>query len=147
MKIQDKEENEGFIGSYRAGYRAAIKSCKYFHHIAYLEACQFSEYIPHGLVINKTPFISFISDDIVVNWERSIRHTENNLLETLIYGIVDKMTNFEAQFWNDLGLMIENTDMDNLEDWMVKLVLDLRREERASIKRKKKKFRKISDSE
>ena len=141
MNIQDKEENEGFTGS----YRAAMKSCKYFYHIAYLEACQFAGYIPHGLVINKLPFITFISDDIVVNWEKSISHTENNLLETLIYGIVDKMTNFEAQFWNDLGLMIENTDMDNLEDWMVKLVIDLRREERASIKRKNKKLRGIID--
>ena len=143
MNVQDRDENDGFIGS----YRAAIKSCKYFFHIAYLEACQFSNYIPKGLAINKTPFISFISDDIVVNWESNIHRTEKNLLETLIYGIVDKMTNFEVEFWSDLGRMMEDTDMGNLEDWLVKLVLDLRKEERASVKRKKKKLRGIVNPE
>jgi len=95
MDVQDKDIQDGFTGC----YRAAIKSCKYFFHIAFLESCKYADNLSKGLLINKSPFISFISDDIETHWKDTIKSTESMLLETLIYGINDKRQNFEICFW------------------------------------------------
>ena len=141
MNIEDGEEIDGFTGS----FRAAVKCCKYFFHVAFLETCKFSDWIPKGLVINKSPFIQFISDDIKINWDRTVFQAERSLLDTLIYGIVDKMSQFEINFWSGLEEVFENTDMERLEDWLVRLVVELRKEEEVNIKRKRRKLRKIAD--
>jgi len=85
MNFYDKDEFE-----YSSVYRCGIKSLKYFFHIAYLETCKSFDLIPNGLLLNKKPFISFITDDLEASWEETIKSTERQLLETLILGINEK---------------------------------------------------------
>ena len=53
--VQDADLNIGI----KSCFRAAVKSCNYFFHIAYLESCKHVDASPAGLVIDKSPFISF----------------------------------------------------------------------------------------
>ena len=136
MDIQDVDINNGFTGC----YRYALKCCKYFFHISFLESCQFASKRPKGLIIDKSPFISFISEDIFYEWEDTINSAERQLLDILIYGINDKRLWFEENFWTELKTIVESTELSQMNDWLVSLVLDLKSEQRKCIKKKRKKI-------
>ena len=124
--VTDKEEKDGIISA----FRSAVKAYSYFFHVVFLECCQFVDVRPAGLQIKNEAFIKFDSKDMSVFWDQTISSTEQSLLETLLYGIVGKLVNFEIHFWNSLPELEENTqNFDDIIDWWVKLVRYLEKEE------------------
>ena len=131
--VTDFDVKDGFISCFRFG----VKCCSYFYHTAFLEICKTFNVFPNGLQLNKTPFISFINEELSATWEDTIKSTQEQLLETLLMGIVEKLTNFE----------IESTDMEEFSDWLVKLMVHLEKLEKDTQRRKKRKLRKIMKEE
>ena len=75
---------------------------------------------------------------------QTIHNTERELLETLLLGLVEKLSNFEITFWEKLIEVEENvSDFDEILAWWVKLVRFLDKEEKTLQQRKKKKLRKL----
>ena len=137
--IKDKDVKSGTI----SGFQLAVKCYDYFYHIVFLECCKHVGVRPNGLLIDKSPFISFISHDIEANWKETVTLAEEQLLDTLVIGIAEKMLIFEEQFWNDLVELERNTNMDDLIEWFVKLKCHLDKLERKTVKRKKNKLKKL----
>ena len=96
--------------------------------------------------LEKRPFISFVSHEIRAAWEDTIQSTERQLLETLLYGIHEKLTIFEIDFWREIAKFSSEIDSEILESWFVKLYCFLEQEEKKIMRRKCKKLSKfISD--
>ena len=143
INVADKEVKSGI----KSCFRAAVKCLNYHYHISYLEVCKINNVYPSGLLLNKKPFISFVSDQIVAHWEDTINSTQSQLLETLLYGIFEKLIEFEEVFWSELSTLMKETDLEIMEKWFVKLYVYIEKEERKIIKRKKKKLRKLLSNE
>ena len=124
MEVIDKDSNIGFNST----FRYAIKSCNYFFHIAFLETCKTFNVVPSGLVINKKPFIEFSNHEMDIFWKSTVEATEQQLLETLIVGVHEKMTFFEIKFWDGLKEIVKDIDRENVIDWLVKLLIVLEKE-------------------
>ena len=139
LTVTDFDVKDGFISCFRFG----VKCCSYFYHTAFLEICKTFDVFPNGLQLNKTPFISFINEELQATWEDTIKSTQEQLLETLLIGIVEKLTNFEIEFWDGLSKTLERTDMEEFSDWLVKLIVHLEKLEKDTQRRKRRKLKKI----
>ena len=128
------------INSY---FRCAVKCITYHYHISFLEICKSFNVTPFGLKIEKKPFISFTSHEINAVWKDVINSTQHQLLETLIYGIHEKLSNFEVEFWKGVLEYAKEVDMEALEGWFVGLYCHLEKEEKEILKRKRKKLCKL----
>ena len=76
-------------------------------------------------------------------WEDTLQSTQSDLLDTLIIGINEKLLWFEQMFWDGVAEIEKNTDLDELVDWFVKVIIYLEKNERTLIKRKKQKLKKL----
>ena len=141
IEVTDFDIKDG-INSY---FRSAIKCCSYFYHISYLESCKFVDVCPGGLIINKSPFISFSSHELTAIWEDTISSTQSQLLDTLIIGIHGKLMDFEQNFWEKLSVIEEDIDLEKYKDWLVKLIVYLEKEEIRIVKRKKEEVTEVVD--
>ena len=121
----------------------AVKCTTYHFHISFLETCKQFNVFPSGLRLEKKPFISFFSDELIASWEDTINSTQKQLLETLLVGIMEKLTDFEIHFWTELQETIKDVDKETLEEWLLKLCVHIDRLEKKVLKRKKKKIRKL----
>ena len=92
-----------------------------------------------GLIINKSPFISFSSHELTAIWEDTISSTQSQLLDTLIIGIHSKLVDFQQDFWVKLSVIEGDIDLDKYKDWLVKIIVYLEKEELKIVKRKKHK--------
>ena len=115
----------------------------YHYHISFLETCKYSSVFPSGLKMDKKPFISFISKDLIASWEDTINSTQHQLLETLLVGITEKLISFEKEFWSEVVEIVKAVERDDLERWLIKLWLHIEKEEKKILKRKRKKIRKL----
>ena len=95
------------------------------------------------LVVEKKPYISFISYELVANWEDTIQSTQSQLLDTLIIGIYEKFVSFQNDFWERLYILEEEVKEDVFEEWLVKLVVYIENLEKRVQKRKKAKRHKL----
>ena len=112
-----------------------------------METCKFINIMPSGLLLKKYPFIEFHSNDITAVWEETICNTQENLLETLIYGIFDCLENYEKKFWIELERTKNELDKNVFLDWWVKTVTFLEKHEKKLINKKKRKLRKLCGNE
>ena len=142
MNVEDKDCKIGINST----FRNAIKACRYFYHIAFLETCKSTDIVPTGLIIKQRPFISFNCAEFDAFWEETVKSTQEKLLDTLILGIHDKLLDFELKFWDGVKEIVDNVDAENVSEWFVKLLIELEREERIIKKRKKKKLTKLCDN-
>lgn len=134
--VTDKDTTDGI----KSCFRSAVKCLNYHYHISFLEVCTTSSVFPSGLRIEKKPFISFVSDQLVAHWEDTINSTQSQLLETLIYGVFEKLIEFEEHFWEEISVMMTEVNLDDLERWLVKVYVFLEKQERKILKRKRKKI-------
>ena len=142
--IIDKEEKQGIVSA----FRSAVKCYHYFYHVVFLECCKHVDTRPHGIQIKKESFTKFESEDTTAFWEQTIVSTERDLFETLVFGVVEKMVNFEITFWEQLAEIEEDvTNIDDILEWCVKLVRYLEKKEEKIRQRKKKKLRKLLNSD
>ena len=137
--ITDKDEKDGMIST----FQCAVKSYSYFYHICFLECCKHVGIRPSGLKIRNTPFVQFEDGVIQVEWDKTIDRCENELVETLLLGLSDKMLSFEEKFWTFLLETEERTDVDKFTEWWVKLMQFLEKDEHQLKKKKLKKLRKL----
>ena len=124
-------------------FSAAVKSCTYHFHISFLEACQCYDVYPDGLKLNKHPFISFVSEELIASWESTIKSTQKQLLETLICGIFEKLVDFEQSFWSQVAEIAAETSEEKFQDWLVKILVHIENIEKKLYKRKRKKLQKL----
>lgn len=143
--IEDFDIKNGIISA----FRYANKAFSYFFHIVFLECCKSLGVRPKGLQIRNSSFVEFIAQDIIASWNSTISSAEEQLLDTLLMGLVDKMFEIEKDFWKMLGQLEEEVEsLDDIVGWWVKLMCHLEKEETRIIKRKKKKLCKLlSDKE
>ena len=99
---------------------------------------------PTGLSIRKKPFIELESDELKVFWKETLENTEKDLLEALCVGICERMFSIEKKFWDELYQLEMNTENENFNEWLVKLLIHLERKMKKIIKVKRKKLRKLS---
>ena len=137
--ITDFDVADGFTSC----FRCAVKSLSYFIHIAFLETCSAFDLCPGGLQITKQPFISFESKELTALWEQTIWSSSKQLLETLIFGIHEKLLDFESDFWIDVKRLRDNLDQEKFEDWIIQLMVYLEDQQRLSVKKKRHKLRKL----
>ena len=143
LDISDIDVKDGMIST----YQIAVKCYSYFYHISFLETCKYVNIRPKGLNIEKTPFISFTSHELSVSWRNTINAAEEQLLDTLLKGLAEKMMDFEEKFWNSLKETEGETDREVLIEWWAKLSRYLERFEKRVITKKKKKLRKLITGE
>ena len=141
--VTDYDYNEGI----NSCFRSAVKCCNYHYHVSFLEACKVVGACPGGLVVDKKPFISFISHELVANLEDTIQSTQSQLLDTLIIGIYEKFVSFQNDFWQRLYILEEEVKYDVFEEWLVKLVVYIENLEKRVLKRKKVKLHKLVNSD
>ena len=82
MEIVDKD--------FKVGYISELQYAVFFH-VSFLETCKSYGLCPAGLNIRKKPFIEFETSDLKVFWNKTIKKTEDNLLETLCIGIFERL--------------------------------------------------------
>ena len=143
MEITDFDVKDGFKSTFRYG----VKCCTYFYHIAFLETCKDSGVYPSGLKLDRIPFISFVSNELIATWETTLKVTQDQLLETLLCGIFEKLTWFENMFFDGLLKVLESTETDEFKEWLVKLLVHLEKLEKRICKRKKQKLKKLVNQE
>ena len=76
-------------------------------------------------------------------WEDTLQSTQSDLVDMLIIGINEKLLWFEQMFWDGVAEIEKNTDLDELVDSFVKVIIYLEKNERTLIKRKKQKLKKL----
>ena len=76
-------------------------------------------------------------------WECTIQSTERQLMESLLFGLHEKMLTFEIHFWNELSKIEESIEYDELLEWWVKLAGHLENEQTKIVNRKRKKIKKM----
>jgi len=144
VEVEDFDINNGIISA----FRFANKCYSYFYHIVYLECCKHVNVMPSGIQIKNSSFVEFVAPDLIASWKDTISSAEQQLLDTLLIGIADKMLDIEHQFWNMLtDLEKDVEDIDDVIDWWVKMRCHLEKEESRTISRKKKKLRKLLKDE
>ena len=139
VQITDYDTENGFISS----FQSAVKCCSYFYHIAFLETCKHADVHPNGLVIDKKPFISFVSEELSATWYDTLKSTENYLHETLLVGLAEKLFCFEEEFWKRTNDHEKTVSDDEYSEWLVKLIVHINKQERILIAKKRKKLRKL----
>ena len=143
MEIVDKDFKVGFV----SGFQYAVKSVSYFFHLSFLETCKSYGLCPAGLNIRKKPFIEFETSDLKIFWNETIRKTEGNLLEALCIGICERLFTIEEKFWAELRYLEKEQESEDLKEWLVKLIVHLEREVDRTIRRKRKKLKKLCTDE
>ena len=137
--IEDFEERSSIISA----FRSAVKCYNYFYPIVFLECCKHYNFTPTGLNIKHKSFIQFDSQDMTTLWECTIQSTERQLMESLLFGLHEKMLTFEIHFWNELSKIEESIEYDELLEWWVKLAGHLENEQTKIVNRKRKKIKKM----
>jgi len=84
-----------------------------------------------------------MTGDLEAVWDSTIKFTQEQLLETLLFGIEEKRSSVEEKFWSEVKVFAEERDVDSLILWISNLIIDLEHEERKILKRKKKKKQKL----
>jgi len=56
---------------------------------------------------------------------------------------MEKLINFETEFWSEIVEIVKVVERDDLEKWLVKLWVHIENEEKKILKRKRKKIRKL----
>ena len=143
MQIVEKDFKVGYV----SGFQYAVKSVSYFFHVSFLETCKSYGLCPTGLTIRKKLFIEFEISDLKVFWNETIKETEENLLEALCIGICKSLFTIEEKFWTELRYLEKQQESEDLEDWLVKLVVHLEREIELIIRRKRKKLKNLCTNE
>ena len=141
--VTDKDVKDGI----NSCFRSAVKTISYHYHVSFLEVCKSFGVYPKGLLLEKRPFIEFVSDDVKAQWKETIDATQSHLLETLIVGIMDKLLLFEEKFWNEIGDIVQETSEQIFSEWAVKLVTYLEKHEKRVAKTKEKKLKKLLTDE
>ena len=77
----------------------------------------------------------------------TIRKTEENLLEALCIGICERLFTIEEKFWAELHYLEKEQESEDLKEWLVKLIVHLEREVERTIRRKRKKLKKLCTDE
>ena len=139
IDIQDRDINDGFISP----FQFAVKCYNYFFNICFLECCKVVDSRPGGLIIDKTPFISFISEECNVKWKETVDTAERQLMDTLLQGLCEKLMYFESEFLKDFEDIRLNKNHEVVVEWLVKLRLHLDKLERSQFRKKLKKLRKL----
>ena len=73
--VTDYDYNEAI----NSCFRSAVKCCNYHYLFSFLEACKVIGACPGGLVVDKKPIISFISHELVANWEDTIQFKHDGI--------------------------------------------------------------------
>ena len=89
MEIVDKD--------FKVGYISELQYAVFFH-VSFLETCKSYGLCPAGLNIRKKPFIEFETSDLKVFWNKTIKKTEENLLEALCIGICERLFTIKENF-------------------------------------------------
>ena len=89
------------------------------------------------------PLIEFEKSNLKVFWNKTIKKTEENLLEALCIGICERLFTIEERFWAELRYLEKQQESD-LKDWLAKLVVHLEREIEQIFRRKRKKLKKLN---
>ena len=89
MEIVDKD--------FKVGYISELQYAVFFH-VSFLETCKSYGLCPAGLNIQKKPFIEFETSDLKVFWNKTIKKTEENLLEALCIGICERLFTIKENF-------------------------------------------------
>ena len=79
----------------------------YIYHVSFLETCKSYGLCPTGLNIRKKPFIEFERSDLKVFWNKTIKNTEENLLESLCIGICERLFTVKEKLCIWRGKLIE----------------------------------------
>ena len=143
MEIVDKDLKVGFV----SGFQYPVKSVSYFFHVSFLETCKSYGLCPTGLNIRKKLFIEFETSDLKIFWNETIRKTEENLLEALCIGICERLFTIEEKVWAELRCLEKEQESEDLKEWLVKLIVPLEREVETTIRRKRKKLKKLCTDE
>ena len=67
MEIHDADIAEGI----NSCFSYATKCYRYFYHIPFSENCKTFDVLPEGLKVTNVPFISFVTGDIKISWQKS----------------------------------------------------------------------------
>ena len=143
MQIQDKDTNDGIVSC----FRSAVKSCRYFFHVAFLECCKHVDVVPAGLRINKTPFVAFLEEEMQILWDDTIASTQSCLHDQLIIGVRDQLFAFEESFWDQFGEIILREKREDIESWLIKLLTHLDKEHSKIFARQKRKLHNLTKSD
>ena len=73
-------------------------------------------------------------------WNDTIKKSEENLLEALSTGICEILFTIEGKFWEELRYLEKQQYSGDLKEWLVKVVVHLKREIEQVIWRKKIQF-------
>jgi len=133
VSFVEKDSSAGI----KSCFRYAVKCMIYHCHIS-LETCKHSSVFPSALMLDKKPFISFVSDKLIASWEDAISSTQHQLLETLLVDIMEKLMNFETELWLEVVEIVNAVNHEDLERW---LFVHIEKEENI-LKRKRIKIRK-----
>ena len=139
MEIVDKDFKVGYV----SGFQYAVKSVSYFFHESFLETCKSYGLCPARLNMSTKPLIEFEKSNLKVFWNKTIKKTEENLLEALCIGICERLFTIEERFWAELCYLEKQQESD-LKDWLAKLVVHLEREIEQIFRRKRKKLKKLN---
>ena len=115
--------------------------------MSFLETCKSYGFCSAGLHIRKKPFIEFETSDLKVFWNKTIKKTEENLLEPLCIGIYERLFTIEENFWAELRCLEKQQESEDLKEWLVKLTVHLEKEDKRVIRRNRKKPKKLCTDE